>query len=401
MTSFSRVVVTGVGVVSSIGMGRERFWSNLLEGRDGFSKVTSFDTDEFSSCIGAEIKEQDVNSFVNEPLKKYGRASKLAIASTKLALWDAGLDSDKVSECSPVIIIGTTNGESQVLEEINDKWVKHGEDSISKDDVLQYPGNLIAINIANELQLDAESYLIPTACAAGNYAIGYGYDKIRSGRSTIAIVGGSDAFSRTTFSGFNRMFSMAPERCQPFDRDRKGIIVGEGSGILILESLENARARNAQIYAEMLGYALSCDASHMTIPSLHGVVSVMERALVDARADSSEIDYVSAHGTGTKMNDKTESAAINRVFNNRKIAVSSIKSMLGHTMGAASAIEAIACCLAIKYSRIPGTMNFETGDSECDIDCVPNVSRVSAVNVAMNNSFAFGGNNACTIFRKY
>jgi len=203
--------------------------------------------------------------------------------------------------------------------------------------------------------------------------------------------------------GFNRLLAVAPERCQPFDKNRKGMMVGEGAGMLIIERLESARARKVPIHAEILGYGMSCDAKHMTIPDVDGIGRVMQNALSDASILPDNIDYISAHGTGTLANDRTECAAIHNVFGGRgaTIPVSSIKSMLGHTMGAASSLEAIACTLAVKHDQIPPTINHEEEDPECNIDCVPNISRSIMVKVALNNSFAFGGNNACVVFGKH
>lgn len=217
------------------------------------------------------------------------------------------------------------------------------------------------------------------------------------------MAGGADPFSRIAFTGFNRLFAVAPEKCQPFDRNRKGMMVGEGAGVLFLESSDSAKKRKADIYAEIAGYALSCDAHHMTAPSAEGITQVIRKAMKNSGIDADEVDYISAHGTGTLANDKAECAAAREVFTERckKIPMSSIKSMLGHTMGAASAIEAIACCLAIKESIVPPTINYEIPDPECDIDCVPNKARKQPVKVALNNSLAFGGNNACLVVRRY
>ena len=213
------------------------------------------------------------------------------------------------------------------------------------------------------------------------------------------VAGGSDPFSRITFTGFNRLYAMAPEKCQPFDKNRRGMMVGEGAGIVLLELLENALKRKANIYAEVMGYALSCDARHMTAPSVEGIIQVMKRAIKHASVKLDDVDYISTHGTGTPANDKAECQAVKEVFKGRykEIPMNAIKSMLGHTMGAASAIEAIACCLAIKESMIPPTINYETPDPECNIDCVPNKSRKDYIRIALNNSLAFGGNDACLV----
>ncbi|MGH7198674.1 MAG: beta-ketoacyl-[acyl-carrier-protein] synthase family protein [Candidatus Omnitrophota bacterium] len=398
-----RVVITGIGAVTSIGKGKEAFWNGLIAGRSGVSRITAFDTSEFRTSIGGEIKDFDPLQFIHaDNLARYGRASQLGIAATKLAIEDAQLGDHDLMNRSLGVIVGTTNGESKVMESINDRWVNQGWDQIDEMNILQYPGNLIALNIAKELEMEADCVVIPTACAAGNYAIGYGYDQIRTGKRELVFAGGCDAFSRSGFTGFNSLFALAPEKCQPFDKNRKGIVVGEGAGIVVLESLEHALQRGAINYAEILGYALSCDASHMTIPSADGVLAVMEKALKESAVDKTRVSYISAHGTGTTMNDRVESSAIRRVFGERaqKIPVSSIKSMLGHTMGAASALEAIACAMAIYDSKIPPTINHETDDEECKIDCVPNRMRELDVDVALNNSFAFGGNNACLVLGK-
>jgi 3-oxoacyl-[acyl-carrier-protein] synthase II len=245
--------------------------------------------------------------------------------------------------------------------------------------------------------------MISTACAAGNYAIGYGFDLIRMDRADAVFAGGSDPFSRISFTGFNQLSAVAPEKCQPFDKNRKGMMVAEGAGVLIMESLEAALKREAPIYAEILGYGLSCDAQHMTQPSVEGISACMIKATQDAAIEIDEIDYVSAHGTGTAANDRAECAAIKKVFGTRykQIPVSSIKSMLGHTMGAASALEAITCALVVRNDIIPPTINYETPDPECDVDCVANQARKRIVNIALNNSFAFGGNNASLVLKKF
>jgi 3-oxoacyl-[acyl-carrier-protein] synthase II len=218
----------------------------------------------------------------------------------------------------------------------------------------------------------------------------------------IFLAGGADPLSRLAFTGFSRLFAMAPEKCQPFDKNRKGMLLGEGGAMLVVESLDSAKKRGAHIYAEILGYGLSCDAYNMTIPSRKGISKVMEKAVRNSGIAKSNVDYISAHGTGTGQNDKTETEAIKEVFGDlsANIPVSSIKSMLGHTMGTASALEAMSCCLVIEDGVIPPTINYETPDPECSLDYVPNKAKKKEVNIALNNSFAFGGNNACVVFGK-
>ena len=396
-----RVVITGLGVVSSIGIGKDAFWSNLIKGKSGISKIDMFDTEEHFTSFGGQVKNFKAEDFLNKKkIKLMARASHLAIAAAKLALEDANLGIKKLNSPRTAVMMGTTGGEAQEIEEIDAVWLKDGQDAVDSWSVMQYPVNNISANVANELKIRGPNRMFTTACAAGNYALGCGFDFIQLGKTDRVITGGSDAFSHLSFTGFNQVRAVAPQICQPFDKDRKGMIPGEGSGVLILETLEAALARGANIYAEVLGYGLSCDAYHMTNPQVEGVAYCMENALKRANLSRDDIDYICAHGTGTKLNDWTESQAINKVFGNRKVAVSSIKSMLGHTMGAASAIETISCCLAIKESIIPPTINYQTPDPECDIDCVPNTARKKELKTVLNNGFAFGGNNCSLILGK-
>lgn len=402
--SSQRVVVTGIGVVSSIGTGRTEFWQNLLDGKNGVTPVTSFDTADLPVSIGGEIKDFDPRKFIREAhMRSYGRASQLGIAATLLALRDSELSPAEITKENVGLFIGTTMGECGVQEDLVDTWVKSGREAMKLEDFLKLPDSILPLNICRELGLKADCKVFPTACAAGNYAIGYGYDQIRMGQASRVLAGGCDAFSKIAFIGFARMQALAPEKCQPFDKNRKGIVIGEGAGVVVLESLERALARKAKIYAEVLGYGMSCDAHHMTIPQVDGIVAVMDRALKDSGVKIDEVSLICAHGTGTPMNDKTEYQAIYRIFGDlaHTVPINSIKSMLGHTMGAASALEAIACILAIHDSKIPPTINFETPDEECPVDCVPNKMRETRVDVALNNSFAFGGNNAATVFARF
>lgn len=399
-----RVVVTGLGVVSSIGIGKDEFWKNLIAGKSGISEVRTFDTSDYPIHRGGEVKNFEPTKFIpKNRLKGIARASQFAISATKMALEDAGINPRKIKDKKVGAVIGTTMADIQSLEEIDKYWTKTGEDDVWAINIIKYPGNELSDHIGHFFCITGENYVIPTACAAGNYSIGYSFDLIRQGKIDAMIAGGADPFSRITFTGFNRLYAMAPEKCQPFDKNRKGMMVGEGSGVLILEELESAKKRGANIYAEILGYGLSCDAHHMTAPRIEGIIKVMEKAIRNSAIKKEDVDYICTHGTGTPMNDKTECGAIKKVFNNliKKLSINSIKSMLGHTMGAASSIEAINCCLAIKNSVMPPTINYETPDSECDIDCVPNKAKEKEVNVVLNNSFAFGGNNACLVLRKH
>jgi len=397
-----RVVVTGIGVISSIGIGKDVFWNNLINGQSGISEVASFDTSGHATHVGGEVRDFKPDDFIAKKRSKLiGRASQLAIAATKLALEDAKLNKKSISGAVASVCLGTTMGEIQSVENADQTWIRGGRQEVDNLRLYQSPVNNLPSNIAIEFKLRGRNRIFTTACAAGNYAIGFGYDLLQSGYSDIVIAGGADAFSWIAFTGFNKVGAAAPEKCQPFDKNRKGMIPGEGAGMLVLEPLEEAQKRKAHIYAEVLGYGLSCDAHHMTNPNVEGVASCMQEALNQTNLKPDDIDYICAHGTGTLHNDRAECAAIKQVFGDKRITLSSIKSMLGHTMGAASAIEAITCCLAVENDIIPPTINFETPDPECDIDCVPNKARKKTVKIALNNGFAFGGNNACLVVKKF
>lgn len=395
-----RVVITGLGVISSIGIGKDAFWDALLQGKSGISPITSFDTTNYFTRNGGEVKNFNPSDYIEpEKIPFLSRSTQLAYAATKLAIDDSHLhitDKNIFSVC-----LGVTNGPTQAIEHINDLIVD--KNRLSNQLICRIPTNSAPAFVAKQIKLRNSNFIFSTACAAGNYAIGYGYDQIKLGKSDVAFAGGADPFIRFAYTGFNQLSAIAPEKCQPFDKNRKGMIPAEGACILVLESLENALNRQARIYAELVGYGLSCDAYHMTTPSTEGVVSCMRKALKESGIRIEQVDYISAHGTGTLTNDRNESAAIKEVFGPRysSIPVSSIKSMLGHSMGAASALEAAACALAIKNDVVPPTINFETPDPECDIDCVPNQPRQHKVNIALNNSYAFGGNNASVVLKKF
>jgi 3-oxoacyl-[acyl-carrier-protein] synthase II len=397
-----RVVITGLGVISSIGIGWKEFWDNLLNGKSGISPVTAFDTTNHFTHNGGEVKNFNPDEFIpKEKLNSLSRASQLAIAAAKLAVEDANLSKEDISNVRVGTCIGTTMGAVQTVEIIDEIIINSGK--FGNELVYQVATHSTPSVVAKAFSFYGPNIMFSTACAAGNYAIGYGVDLIKFGRVDMIIAGGSEPLSKVAFTGFNQFSAVAPEKCQPFDKNRKGMMVAEGAGMLILESLENALKRNALIYAEILGYGLSCDAQHMTHPTIEGISQCMIKAIREANIKREDVNYINAHGTGTLPNDKSECAAIKEVFGPlyKKIPISSIKSMLGHTMGAASALEAITCALAVKNDIVPPTINFETPDPECDIDCVPNHARKHIINIALNNSYAFGGNNACLSVKKF
>ena len=397
-----RVVITGMGVISSIGIGKDSFWESLLMGKSGISPIAAFDTSNHFTHNGGEVKGFQPELFIRKDhLKFMNRATQMALASAKLAIKDSGLSLDSMAHASVGVSHGTTLGAAQAIEAVDSLLINN--QTVGAELFYQMPTHTAPAAIAGEFKCSGPHFMVSTACAAGNYAIAYAYDLIRLKRADIMISGASDGISRIEYTGFNQFSAVAPEKCQPFDKNRKGMMLAEGAGILVLESLESALARRAEIYAEIIGYGLSCDAHHMTNAAVEGIAACMRKAIKAASIAPEHIDYISAHGTGTRANDRAECSAIQEVFGSRykQIPVSSIKSMLGHTMGAASALEAIACALAIKNDIIPPTINFETPDPECDIDCVPNYARKHTVRIALNNSYAFGGNNASLVLKKF
>jgi 3-oxoacyl-[acyl-carrier-protein] synthase II len=401
-----RIAVTGIGTVTSIGTGWPAFWENLLAGKSGISEITSFDSSRYPCHRGGEVQDFDASRHARrlDP-SRLGRASQFAIAAAWLAVDDAGIDLGSIEPERFGVSVGTTSGEPILIEKFNDSFVAGQMDRVGAEFMGQYPCHVIAGHVAEELQLGGINITIPCACAAGNYAVSHAFDVLRAGRADVMLAGGSDAFSRITYTGFARLGAVAPEKVQPFDKNRKGMIPGEGAAMLVLEPLERALARGARIWAEVASYGLSCDAHHMTAahPDGDGAARAMMMALDEAGLGPGDVSYVSAHGTGTPTNDRLETIAVKRVFGDRhkSVPVSSAKSMLGHTMGAASAIEAAVCSLAVYHDRIPPTINFEEPDPECDLDCVPNISRHARVEVAMNNAYAFGGNNSTLLLRKF
>ncbi|MFC1495854.1 beta-ketoacyl-[acyl-carrier-protein] synthase family protein [Candidatus Margulisiibacteriota bacterium] len=390
----NRVVVTGIGLITSIGIGREEFWNNCLAGKSGISEITSIDTSTFENHRGGEIRE----------FKSEGddRCSQLAISATRLALEDAKINPKKIGQAG--VCMGTTMGESLIFEKYMNKWLKDGEGRLNSAEINRYPCHLIPSNVAKKFNFSGRNIIIPNACSAGNCAIGYAYDLIHLGLAPSMIAGGSEPFSEIAFYGFNRLGAVSPDFPRPFDKDRKGMMVGEGAGMLLLETLDSALKRKASIYAEILGYGLSDDAHHMTAPHTRGkgMALAMLRALKNANVVREDIDYINVHGTGTMGNDAAETVAIKKVFGRKpRVLVSSTKSMLGHTMGAASAIESSVCVLAIQNNIAPPTMNIREVDPKVTFDVLPNKAKQVEINYAMNNGSAFGGNNASVIFKKY
>lgn len=370
-----------------------------MEGRSGVSEISSFDTTGFGYSNGCEVKEFDAGDHLRraEPTV-LGRASQFSAAAAALAVRDAGVDPAEITDRPGIVSVGTTDGESQDLDHLTEVCARKGHEAAPPGMLARATAGRLSATVAVELGLrNAEAVTLPTACAAGNYAIGYAYDVLRLGEAEYALCGGADAMCRKTFAGFYRLGTIAPEVCQPFDRDRKGILTGEGSGMLFLETLASARRRGAHVYAEILGYGMTCDAKHPVAPDQASIAACIRRAHAHAGVAPGDIDLISAHGTGTKANDLTEAAAIREVFGAAAPPTVAIKSMLGHTMGAASALAAIGCALSLERGLAPPTINHVRTDPDCGIDCVPNTARPASLRIVQNNAFAFGGNNAILI----
>lgn len=395
-----RVVITGLGVISSIGIGWKEFWKNLIAGKSGISEIASFDTISHSRRLGGEVKHFDPDKFINKRERNYlGRSAQMAIVASKLALDDSRINLTEKMAQKIGICIGTTMGEPKVIEEIGEKIQEKVCWSTNVFSAVNFPASNISNIVAKKFNLHGRNIIFANACSSGNHALGKAYDLIKYGRADFMLAGGVDSFSRIAYTGFERMLSIAPHICQPFDKSRKGMIPAEGAGVVLLESLESAYARKATVYAEILGYGLSSDGEHITAPDSTGIIKAIRKALKNSNIEHENIDYINAHGTGTIENDKAECEAFRAVFKDRLsfLPVTSIKSMLGHTMGAASALETIACCLVLKKNISPPTINFTQKDIDCAVDCVPNKSRKITARTVLNNALAFGGNNACLI----
>jgi 3-oxoacyl-[acyl-carrier-protein] synthase II len=398
-----RVVVTGLGVISSIGTGPGAFARSLREGRSGARPIGAFETAGFERANGCEVVDFDPSASIERlDHRQLGRATQLAVSGARLALADAGIAPDELRARSALISVGTTSGETRDVELATQRQATGVADGLDAGSAHRAASSRLSADIARELELTrVEAMTIPTACAAGNYAIGYGFDAVTSGEVEVALCGGVEAMVRTLFVAFYRLGTIAPDVCRPFDRRRKGILTGEGSAFLVLETLDSALARGARIHAEVLGYGLSCDSHHPVAPDRDGVARCIARAHANAGVEPDDVDLISAHGTGTPTNDVTEVAAIRQVFGDDLPPTVSVKSMLGHTMGAAGALAAVACVLALGEGFIPPTINHTETDPEIDVDCVPNQARPASLRVAQNNALAFGGNNAVVVLGRY
>src|SRR5579884_1461319 len=403
-----RIVITGLGVVSSIGIGKEAFWSSMIEGRSGIRTIRRFDASAYSSQMAGEVSGFDPLAFLSHrEIPKMALVTQYAIAAAKMAVGDAALDLDKEDRDRIGVAIGTGLGGMSIYEEQLRILIETGNPRrIHPWSVPLATANAAAGEISIALGLTRPNMTISTACSSGAHAIGYGLDLIRLGRADKVIVGGSEAcLLPGVFGAFCslRVLSCrneAPAQAsRPFDKKRDGFVMGEGAGALILEEYDAARRRGATVYAEVAGYGSASEAAHMVSPDLsgNGQARVMAAALQDAGISSDEVDYINTHGTSTMANDRVETQAIKILFGRRayEISTHSTKSMIGHTIGAAGAMEAIVCALTLQRGVIHPTINLEEPDPECDLDYTPNKARERRVRVALSNSFGFGSNNAC------
>jgi len=411
--SARRVVVTGLGTVSPVGNTADEFWSALVQGRSGVGPITKFDTAGYPTRIAGEVRNFDPLNFVDKKdARRLDPYLQFAVAASALAVQDAVLDTGKVDGSRFGVLIGSGIGGITTLLESHRNLLEKGPDRVSPFFIPMLIVNMAAGLVSIRFGAKGPNSAVVTACATGNHAIGDSFKIIQRGDADVMIAGGSEAIIiPLTIAGFCSMKAMSTRNdeptkaMRPFDATRDGFVCGEGAGIVILEVLEHALARDARIYAEIVGYGMTGDAHHMTAPDPegNGAAGAMTLAVRDAGLDPSAVGYINAHGTSTPYNDKFETLAIKRVFGEhaRRLAVSSTKSMTGHLLGAAGGVEAIATVLALHHGVLPPTINYETPDPDCDLDYIPNQARKQNVEVALSNAFGFGGTNATLAFRAY
>lgn len=408
-----KVVVTGIGIISPLGNTKEQFWSNLVAGRSGIDTIQAFDASEFSTKIAAEVRDFDPLAYMDrKEVRHMDRFTQFAIAAAQQAVDDAGLKFDEENPEEIGVYIGSGIGGIKTFEEQHKVLLERGPRRVSPHFIPMMIVNMASGQVSIRFGVRGPNSAPVTACASSSHAIGDAMRFIQRGEAEVMIAGGSEAtitpLALASFCSARAMSTRNDEptrASRPFDKERDGFVMGEGAGILILESLEHAQRRGAKIYAELIGYGMSGDAYHVTAPhpEAEGARLAMQRALKDAGLAPEQIDYINAHGTSTPLNDLTETMAVKKVFGEHayRLAISSTKSMTGHLLGAAGAVEAIASILALREQVIPPTINYEFPDPECDLDYVPNEARPAAIETAMSNSFGFGGHNATIIFKRW
>jgi 3-oxoacyl-[acyl-carrier-protein] synthase II len=404
-----RVVVTGIGPVSPVGIGRDGFWDALVAGRSGIKEVTLFDTTGFPVKIAGEIQGFDPHDFLDrKEVRRTDRASQFAVAAARLAWKDA--EEPQTEPSRTAVVISTGIGGLSTMIAQHKVLLERGPDRVSPFLVPMMMPNAPAGHVAMEMGFTGPNTCITTACAASGHAVGEAYRYLREGLADVALAGGTEAaITPLAMAGFAKMQALtrnpdAEHASRPFDADRDGFVLAEGAVVLVLEELERARARGATIYAELAGYGASADAHHITAPEPggSGAVLAMQATLSDAGEPAEAVDYINAHGTSTPLNDAAETRAIKKTLGEHahRVMVSSTKSVTGHMLGAAGGAEAAVCALAIHTGTVPPTINYVTPDPECDLDYVPNEARKAEVRLALSNSFGFGGQNAVVALRK-
>jgi nodulation protein E len=391
-----RVVVTGLGVVSPVGATIQEFWAALLAGRSGIGPITGIPTSQLRNLVAAEVKGFDPEShFAPRRVATMDRMSQFAVVAARQAFADAALELDEDARLGVATIVGAGVGGQTTIEEAYQRL--HAGSSLHPMTIPRYMTSSPASQVSMDLGLKGPAFGVSSACASGAHAIGQAFQMIRDGHVAIALAGGAEAgITLGVMKSWEAMRVMSPNTCRPFSKARLGMVPGEGAGMVVLESLPHALARNARIYVEMSGFGMSADAGDLLAPSVDGASRAMSGALHSAGRRPDEVGYINAHGTGTSLNDVTETRAIRQTFgaHANALAVSSSKAVLGHGLGAAGAMEAIATALAISDEIAPPTANYEAPDPDCDLDVVPNVARPGAIGLALSNSFGFGGLNA-------
>ncbi|HQH83444.1 MAG TPA: beta-ketoacyl-ACP synthase II [Syntrophorhabdus sp.] len=408
-----RVVVTGIGLVTPCGIGTDNVWNNILSGKSGIGPITRFNTDRFDTKFAGEVKDFNPEDYVQpKEVKKMDLFIHYALAAAHIAVKDAGLDMGKEDPERVGVVVGTGLGGLPTIEKYHSVLLERGPGRITPFFIPMLIANEAPGHIAIQHGMKGPNLCIVTACATGAHSIGDACRIIQYGDADVMVAGGSEAnLTPLTVGGFNAMKALSTRNndpmkaSRPFDRDRDGFVVAEGSGIIILEELEHAKKRGARIYAEMAGYGYNGDAYHITAPCPDGdgFIRCMRMALRDAHISPDHVDYINAHGTSTKLNDYIETLAIKEVFKAKayRIPVSSTKSMTGHLLGAAGAVEAVFSILSIRDQVCPPTINYENPDPECDLDYVPNTARKCTINTVVSNGFGFGGTNSTLVFRRF
>lgn len=410
----NRVVITGLGVVSPVGTGKEAFWDAMMSGKNGIDKITRFDAAEYKAQIAGEVKDFDPADYMDKKeSKRIDRYAQFAMAAAKLAVEDAKLDLEQENLERIGTFVGSGIGGIETMHGQYEKLFDKGPSRISPFFIPMMIGNMAAGHVSIAFGLKGPSSCVVTACATGTNNIGDAFRVLQRGDADVMLAGGTEAsISPAAVAGFCAMKALCMDHnddpahaSRPFDANRSGFVMGEGSGIVVLETLEHAEKRGAHIYAEVVGYGSNSDAYHITSPAPHGELQAkcMALALKDAGLEPAEVDYVNAHGTSTHLNDQGETEAIKTVWGEaaKDVSVSSIKSMTGHLLGAAGGVEAIATALAVENNMLPPTINYETPDEGLDLDYVPNKAKAKTVRAAISNNFGFGGHNACLVLKKY